>query len=92
MRTQFDKMAFQLGIVALHAGPVMLDIYRRPFTAETKDDGSPVTAADLAADAVIREDLNRYWPDIPVISEETFVARHTPKPQNPKKIKKNKIN
>ncbi len=35
-----------------------------------KADGSPVTAADHAAEAVILQDLKRLAPDIPVVSEE----------------------
>ncbi|MBR0653853.1 3'(2'),5'-bisphosphate nucleotidase CysQ [Roseomonas arctica] len=35
-----------------------------------KDDGSPVTAADLAADTIIRAGLAAAFPAIPVVSEE----------------------
>lgn len=35
-----------------------------------KDDGSPVTAADEAADAIIRESLKRLVPSLPIVSEE----------------------
>lgn len=35
-----------------------------------KDDGSPVTAADEAADAIIREGLKRLAPSLPIVSEE----------------------
>ncbi len=37
-----------------------------------KADGSPVTAADHAAEAVILRDLQRLAPDIPVVSEERW--------------------
>ena len=37
-----------------------------------KADGSPVTAADHAAEAVILQDLERLAPDIPVVSEERW--------------------
>jgi 3'(2'), 5'-bisphosphate nucleotidase len=43
-------------------------------TARIKPDGSPVTAADEAAEAVIREGLARIASDIPVISEEQPVC------------------
>jgi len=36
----------------------------------TKADGSPVTTADEAAEAVIRDGLARLAPDLPIISEE----------------------
>ena len=37
---------------------------------ERKADGSPVTAADLAAEAAIRDGLTRVVPALPIISEE----------------------
>jgi 3'(2'), 5'-bisphosphate nucleotidase len=40
------------------------------ITAEDKPDGSPVTQADLAADAIIVDGLRHLRPDIPVLSEE----------------------
>lgn len=43
-----------------------------------KDDGSPVTAADKAADQVIRDGLARLVPDLAVISEEHAAARQPP--------------
>lgn len=50
------------------------DARHRP---DTKSDGSPVTAADLAADEVIREELGRELPGLPVITEETCTAAST---------------
>lgn len=44
--------------------------------ARTKADGSPITAADEAAEAVIQEGLQRYIPALPIISEES--AAHRP--------------
>jgi len=43
----------------------------------SKADGSPVTAADEAAEAVIRDGLGRAAPAVPIISEE-HAARETP--------------
>jgi len=45
----------------------------------SKADGSPVTAADEAADVIIRDGLNRLAPAVPVISEER-AAREKPNP------------
>lgn len=42
----------------------------RRITPIDKPDGSPVTQADLAADAIIVDGLKRLRPDIPVVSEE----------------------
>jgi 3'(2'), 5'-bisphosphate nucleotidase len=45
----------------------------------SKADGSPVTAADEAAEAIIRDGLERLAPAVPIISEE-HAAREKPKP------------
>ncbi len=42
-----------------------------------KADGSPVTPADEAAEAVIRDGLSRLAPDVPIVSEEA-AAREKP--------------
>jgi len=39
-------------------------------SAQIKADGSPVTAADQIAEAVIRDGLERFAPEFPVVSEE----------------------
>ena len=53
-------------------------VYRTDFGAERKDDGSPVTEADKAAEAAIVPGLRALTPDIPVISEEEFSAGESP--------------
>lgn len=40
------------------------------FTAEMKDDNSPVTSADIAANDVLMAELSKLTPEIPIISEE----------------------
>ena len=40
------------------------------YTAELKEDESPVTSADIAANDVLMAELTRLTPDIPIISEE----------------------
>ena len=57
--------------VALRAAALVLDRYRAGDTwVRAKADGSPVTAVDLAADAIIREGLTALDPAIPYLSEE----------------------
>jgi len=56
--------------VVLRAGAIELDYFRNGVEVETKDDNSPVTAADREAEAVIDEALARICPDIPIIGEE----------------------
>ncbi len=71
MSADFDLNGLLAAIipVAEEAGRATLRFYG---TAEhaTKEDGSPVTAADEAAEAVILPALRALTPDIPVVSEE----------------------
>lgn len=53
------------------AGKEVLKHYRRgDFTSEIKEDNSPVTSADIAANDVLMAALSRLTPNIPIISEE----------------------
>jgi 3'(2'), 5'-bisphosphate nucleotidase len=66
--------------IAEDAGRAILDIYRdESRTAERqKDDASPVTAADEAADALILSALGSLTPEIPIITEESFAPDRLP--------------
>jgi len=56
---------------AKKAGSEVMSFYHQGnYTEETKDDDSPVTSADLAANRVIMDQLQSLTPDIPIISEE----------------------
>jgi 3'(2'), 5'-bisphosphate nucleotidase len=52
------------------AGAEIMRVYATDFDARAKDDDSPVTEADLAADRVIVAGLERAFPDIPIVTEE----------------------
>jgi len=57
--------------LALEAGKRILEIRERgDFAVHRKNDGSPVTEADCAADEIICSGLERSFPGTPVISEE----------------------
>ncbi len=57
--------------LALDAGRRILDVYERDFDVTQKGDGSPLTAADRAAQDVIAAGLKQLTPDIPLLSEES---------------------
>jgi 3'(2'), 5'-bisphosphate nucleotidase len=57
--------------LALKAGERILEIYRRDFAIEYKEDHSPVTEADKEANALIVSGLKSSYPDIPVLAEES---------------------
>lgn len=61
------------------AADVILEIYQgADLGAQRKGDGSPVTAADAAAETLILEGLARAFPGIPVIAEEAVCAGQIP--------------
>lgn len=56
---------------AKKAGVEVMKYYRdKSFTAELKEDESPVTSADIAANDILMDQLRTLTPDIPIISEE----------------------
>ncbi|WP_024869050.1 3'(2'),5'-bisphosphate nucleotidase CysQ [Pseudoxanthomonas suwonensis] len=57
--------------IARQAGAAIMEIYAAGFEVAQKDDASPLTAADLAANRIIVEGLERLTPDVPVLSEES---------------------
>jgi 3'(2'), 5'-bisphosphate nucleotidase len=62
----------QLGALAQEAGAAIMRHYRDTEAArlDDKTDGSPLTAADLAAHETIIAGLRRFAPEITIISEE----------------------
>ena len=68
------SLLWQVGTLARRAGEAILEVYRQDFDVELKDDRSPLTAADLAAQKVIAEGLARVEPVLPLVSEEASQA------------------
>lgn len=56
--------------IARAAGAAIMDMYRSGSEVTYKNDDSPLTAADLAAQRLIHEQLNRLTPGLPQLSEE----------------------
>lgn len=64
--------------VAIAAGREIMAVYGSPFDVEYKHDLSPVTQADVRAEAVIVEGLRLIAPDVPVIAEESACGGAAP--------------
>ncbi|MGH9875701.1 MAG: 3'(2'),5'-bisphosphate nucleotidase CysQ [Pyrinomonadaceae bacterium] len=64
--------------LARAAGSAIMAIYATDFTSKTKNDLSPVTEADEAAERIILAGLAKLHPAIPVISEEAATAGRIP--------------
>jgi len=69
-----DKLARLFGLIAVRAGRAIMRVRETGPSAQYKGDGSPVTAADLEADEIIRHCLERNVPEFPVVTEETCTA------------------
>ncbi len=56
------------------ANALVLAIYQSAFAVNAKADASPVTEADVQAEALITAGLQRLAPDIPLVAEEAVAA------------------
>ncbi len=72
-------LMLQVAKITQRAGAEIMKIYATDFDVDTKDDSSPVTAADKAAEAIIlpalRDELSIKFP---IISEEAASEGHIP--------------
>tara|TARA_R110000868_G_scaffold293619_4_gene554111 strand:+ start:184 stop:1011 length:828 start_codon:yes stop_codon:yes gene_type:complete len=64
--------------LALQAGAVIMPFYENGCETQIKQDDSPVTAADHAAEEVILAGLRAAYPEIPIVAEEEISAGHKP--------------
>lgn len=70
-----DSLATSVSQIAYNAGKVILKYYYNRIHTQSnmtlKEDGSPVTSADLASDQLIIEQLSLLTPSIPIVTEES---------------------
>ena len=78
-----DVMAERLDAVvsiAKVAGKKILEHYESGVTVTSKEDDTPLTEADLAANKIIIEQLQSLSPELPILTEEScgipFAERH----------------
>lgn len=69
--------------IAFAAGKAILSFYHASMKVTIKDDDSPVTEADLAANAIILEGLQRAFPHDGYLTEETD--------DNPERLTKSRV-
>lgn len=72
------KLLSTVRTITHEAGQVILRFYNDRIDVATKADGSPVTQADHAAEAVILPALHHLTPGIPVVAEEEVSAGRVP--------------
>jgi len=69
-KEDLEKLTPQIMALAEKAGDLICQIYEQEFEIIEKGDGSPVTQADHQSHLLIKEELTKLTPEIPVISEE----------------------
>ena len=73
----YEKLTHVMRDLALQAGDAIMQIYGTDdFAVEVKDDASPVTAADKAADALIAAGLRAAFPQT-LLTTDHQSATHT---------------
>lgn len=56
--------------IAQEAGSAIMQVYEQEFSIAYKDDQSPLTEADILSNTIICEALQKYFPMVPIMSEE----------------------
>lgn len=71
--TALDLQALLPDLIAIsqRAGDAILEVYGQNFSVTHKADDSPLTQADLASHAIIRDALAELTPEVPLLSEES---------------------
>jgi 3'(2'), 5'-bisphosphate nucleotidase len=69
-----DALALEFARICSVAAVPVMEVYRSDFTPQQKADRSPVTEADMRAEAIILKALQSACPGIPVLAEEQFEA------------------
>ncbi|WP_414473392.1 3'(2'),5'-bisphosphate nucleotidase CysQ family protein [Microvirga sp. M2] len=74
--SQPDEIALRLAPIAAEAAHLLRGMENALIEKRIKPDGSPTTAADLAAEEMIIRRLHEAWPHVPVVAEETASTAH----------------
>lgn len=74
---EFARLLEDVAALSRRAGEAIEAVRKGSLQAEAKEDGSPVTAADRAAEAILVEGLRPLLPGVVVVSEEGDVESAT---------------
>ena len=73
-----NELAGRFGAIASQAGKLIMSIYADAPGIDTKPDGSPVSDADRESERLIRAQLSKLLPDVPLMAEESFDPQQCP--------------
>ena len=60
----------------MDAGDLIMEVYRGEFSVDYKGPDDPVTIADQRANTLICERLAKFYPDIPIVAEESDASSY----------------
>ena len=78
--SECENLMVALAPAVHEAGSAIMEIHAAGVEARSKSDGSPVTEADEAAEAILLAALASVAPNIPVVSEENADSHHLDAP------------
>lgn len=80
MTATIDAKALMPSVIDIirQAGAKVMAVYATDFESYSKEDSSPVTEADTAAEAIIKPALEKLLPGVPVVAEEAAAAGDIP--------------
>ena len=70
-KDSYEALLKTVTAIAREAGRQILQVYEGDFDVQTKEDDSPLTAADMASHHAIIDGLSALTPDWPILSEES---------------------
>ena len=78
IRQSANEMLDQVIRISRAAGHAVMEVYETDYAVRSKTDKSPVTEADVRAEAIILAALRTLTPEVPIIAEEAVAAGDTP--------------
>ena len=76
---QYNDIINEMASLSFFAGEEIMKFYPNKIVSEKKDDFSPVTEADRASDKLICDRLEKKFPEILCISEESYKSKNLTK-------------
>ena len=76
---KYNDIINEMTSLSFFAGEEIMKFYPNKIVSETKDDFSPVTEADRASDKLICDRLEKQFPEILCISEESYKSKNLTK-------------
>ena len=76
---QYNDIINEMASLSFFAGEEIMKFYPNKIVSEKKDDFSPVTEADRASDKLICDRLEKKFPEILCISEESYKCKNLTK-------------